>query len=103
MRERLPNRRAAETGEIDFAGALFVVTAGRYPDGRIGEVFAHGAKPGSALDFVMSDAAIMASLLLQHGVSAAEIAASMSRHSAGGPASIVGAIVDELARVERAT
>src|SRR5262245_37811497 len=38
-RQRLPNRRAAETFEIEISGLRYTATAGRFADGRIGELF----------------------------------------------------------------
>src|SRR5437870_3174134 len=61
-RNRLPNRRAAETIASEHAGAGFSLTAGYYPDGRVGEVFLNADRANSLLDFLMSDAAILASL-----------------------------------------
>ena len=46
-RERLPNRRQAETLDLWHGGQRYHFTVGEYPDGRPGEVFIHGAKPGS--------------------------------------------------------
>jgi len=43
-RVRLPERRAAETVDLDYDGTRFMVTIGFYPDGRPGEVFIHGAR-----------------------------------------------------------
>jgi len=40
---------------------------GRFPDGVQGEVFLDAAKQNSALDALAADAAILISLLLQHG------------------------------------
>ena len=40
---------------------------GRFPDGVLAEVFLDAAKPSSALDAFSADAAILISLLLQHG------------------------------------
>ena len=42
-RVRLPDRRAAETIQLEHGGQRFTVTVGFYPDGRPGEVFTHGA------------------------------------------------------------
>ena len=54
----------------------------KFSDGRIAEIFIDAAKPGSAIAEFANDAAVLASLLLQHGVTAAEI-----RHSISGPLS----------------
>ncbi len=42
-RERLPDRRQAETVDLWHGGRRFHVTVGQYNDGRPGEVFLHGA------------------------------------------------------------
>ena len=93
-RSPLPDRRAAETVALEHGGARFMVTIGFYPDGRPGEVFTHGARSGSQLDGLLSDACIILSSLMQHGVKPREIAASMGRLGNSGPASIIGAVVD---------
>ena len=43
-RTRLPDRRAAETVQLEHGGTRFMVTIGFYPDGRPGEVFTHGCE-----------------------------------------------------------
>jgi len=65
MRERLPNRRHAETFSVEAMGLKFRATVGRYPDGRIGEIFLTNHKAGSAAGIMASDAAVMASIALQ--------------------------------------
>ena len=71
-RERLPTRRQCETINLHYNGQRYHLTIGEYDDGRPGEVFLHGAKPGS-------------------------LAAGIRRLGNGEPASIVGAIADVLA------
>jgi hypothetical protein len=69
---------------------------------RIGEVFTHGAKVGSAMDAILDDACVTLSLLLQHGVEPAALAGSMGRLGDGKtPASIIGTLADLLAREAR--
>lgn len=99
-RERLPNRRGGETVEFSYGEGGYVLTAGRFPDGRIGEMFGHHRKPGSALDAIVADAAVLASLLLQNGMTPTDIAARLGRTSDGQPASIIGALANELAKIE---
>jgi hypothetical protein len=55
-RERLPNRRAAETFEVEVNGLHYTATVGRFADGRIGEIFVQNSKPGSTNDCYMRDA-----------------------------------------------
>lgn len=97
-RERLPQRRHNQTGSLLFEGVQYSVTVGFFADRRPGEVFAAGAKIGSALDAILDDASILISLLLQHGVAPEAIAKSLGQLGAGQePASIIGAIVGLLA------
>ena len=99
-RERLPDRRPNETTTLLFGGLRFAVTIGFHPDGRPGEVFASGAKPGCDLDYLLDDACVALSLLLQHGVEPAALAGSMGRAGDGAtPSSLIGALADHLAEV----
>ena len=93
-RERLPHRRAAETVELEHNGSRFTVTIGFYSDGRPGEVFTHGIRPGSNLDALLAEACVVVSYLMQHGVEPSEIAGSMGRLGDAEPASIIGAVID---------
>jgi hypothetical protein len=66
---------------------------------RIGEVFTHGAKVGSGMDRILDDACVALSLLLQHGMAPAALAASMGRLGDGtSPASIIGALAGLIVR-----
>ena len=69
-RERLPNRRQAESFEITHAGIAYVASVSRYRDGRLAEIFLSATKSGSYSDALARDAAIVASLALQGGVPA---------------------------------
>jgi len=65
-RQRLPNRRSHWLyGRI--RGAVLHGGIGRFDDGRIAEIFINGAKVGSTAEANAQDAAIVASLALQHG------------------------------------
>jgi len=101
-RDRLPNRRAAMTVGIEHSGQQFTVTIGFYPDNRPGEVFTHGIKTGSALDALLADACVLLSVLLQHGVNATDLAASMGHLGAPGHPEVVAVIEDALIRIGRA-
>lgn len=93
-RQRLPDRRPAETVQIEFGGMRFAVTIGFYEDGRPGEVFVHGTRTGSGLDALLADACVVLSVLMQYGVEPRELAASMGRLGNAGPASVLGAVID---------
>ena len=99
-RQRLPNRRPNVTVDLEHAGRAYSVTIGfDLRDGRIREVFTHGAQVGSAMDAILDDSCVALSLLLQHGVEPAALASSMGRLGDGAnPASVIGALADLLAR-----
>jgi hypothetical protein len=93
-RKRLPSRRSCETQTFEHAGALYRLTAGFYPNGRVGELFLNGEHSNSLLDTIMSDAAIAISFALQHGADVAAIRSAMKRDSRGDSASPMGAALD---------
>lgn len=95
-RDRLPNRRAAISTSFERDGARFEMTAGYYPDGRAGEIFLNADRANSLLDFLMSDAAILASLALQYGCPLEELRHALKRDSRGMAASPIGAALDQI-------
>ena len=88
-RERLPTRRASTLFGFEYAGVRYVATASKFGDGRWGELFIDCARPNSQLAEFTQAAAILTSLLLQHGVSVAEI-----RHSINGPIATALALME---------
>ena len=96
-RERLPDRRQAETLDLWHGGRRYHLTVGQYDDGRPGEVFIHGHTPGSDTDLLGDDIGVLISRLLQYGDDPASLAAGVGRLGNGDPASIIGAIADILA------
>ncbi len=105
-RQLLPNRRRQETVELEFGEHQYAVSVGFDTAGAIREVFVAGQKQGSTLDATLDDAAIVVSIALQRGATAAELRHSMSRLGGGlgvatEPASPVGAVVDLVAEIER--
>jgi len=93
-RNRLSNRRAAETFELKLNGTVFVITVGCYPSGEIAEVFVSGPKAGSELDAVARDSAVLLSIALQHGVPLDVIRHALTREGNGAPSTVIGAVVD---------
>jgi hypothetical protein len=98
-RRRLPHRRGAVALDIEHAGHRYRMHVGYFPDGAVGEVFLDAAKQNSALDAFAADAAILLSLLLQHGATLGEIGHALRRAPDGTAASLVGAVVDRLAEM----
>ena len=66
-RQRLPNRRSHELLDFEHGGISYTAGVGRFEDGRPAEIFLNTAKHGTAVDTNARDAAVAASLLLQHG------------------------------------
>jgi hypothetical protein len=98
-----PARSAAERDDsyqLLYEGRTYAVTLGfDLCTDRVAEVFTHGAKVGSGMDRILDDACVALSLLLQHGLEPASLAASMGRLGDGKtPASIIGALADLLVR-----
>ena len=80
-RARLPDRRLAETLNLQHAGLGHTATGGFYPDGSLGEVFIRKHKPGNASDST-----------------AETIASAISRKSDGSPSGVIGTVLDLIAR-----
>ena len=79
-RQRLPNRRPSFTTQLVYESSVYSATLGfDVTNERIAEVFTHGAKVGSGMDRILDDACVALSLLLQHGIEPAALAASMGR------------------------
>jgi ribonucleoside-diphosphate reductase alpha chain len=110
-REAMPQRRPASTISLFIGNDTYAVTAGFYPDGRIGEVFVTAPKVGTDLEAILRDGAILLSFALQHGASLDDIVRTMTRNAAGDAASILGRLTEavrenlaeELLRLARAT
>jgi hypothetical protein len=77
-------------GEFEHQGLPVIATASRFPDGEIAELFLDAGKVGSAAHVAAKDAAIIASICLQHGVPAPALLHSLEKNRDGSPAGIVG-------------
>jgi hypothetical protein len=95
-REKLPNRRAAETWDVDALGLHFRVTVGRYSDGRVGEVFLSNTRVNGQAGIMASDAAVVASVALQYGVPLDVIRRALMRNPQGRAVGPLGAALDML-------
>ena len=82
-RQRLPNRRQHELLTFEHGGIRYTAGVGRFADGGLAEIFLATAKHGSALDVTARDAAVAASLLLQHGCSVDTLRQALTRNSDG--------------------
>jgi hypothetical protein len=93
-RQRLPNRRHAETFEIEVAGLKYIATVGRFPDGRVAELFLSNHKSNSAADTAARDAAIAFSFAVQHGADSDAIRRALCRDNQGRTSGPLGAALD---------
>ena len=66
-RQRLPNRRASETFELEVGGLRYTATVSRFADGSIGELFLSNHKSNSTADTNARDCATVCSIALQFG------------------------------------
>ena len=92
-RRGLPDRRRSTVVAFEHDGQRYRASAGYYPNGAIGEIFLDVGKAGSSVQSFADDAAVLTSLLLQHGVSVRTI-----RHSIAGP---IATALDLLASAKR--
>lgn len=101
-REAMPWRRRGETFEMDWGGyaSKYTITVGYYADGRLGEVFINGGKSGEMVEAIARDGAVLLSVALQSGASLAAMAKAVTRDGQGHPSSLIGAVIDRLARDE---
>jgi hypothetical protein len=99
-REKLPNRREAETFDVEAGGPHYTTTIGFYPDGRVGEIFLTNHKAGSEAGIMASDAAVAASLALQYGTPIETLRHALMRDPRGKPSGPLGVVLDRLAEEE---
>jgi|SRR6516162_9178720 ribonucleoside-diphosphate reductase alpha chain len=100
IRQRLPNRRASISFELEVAGLRYAATVSRFADGRIGEVFLNNHKSNSAADVAARDSAIVFSIAVQHGADPEVIRRALCRNANGQASEPLGAALDAIAKQE---
>ena len=104
-RQILPHRRFCEILDVEAGTVVpltYTVQVGRYPDGRVGEVFIIGGRTGTDLDASARDAAIALSFALQCGADIERLRAAMTRRPDGTAEGPLGAALDAIAAMEGA-
>lgn len=116
-RVRLSDRRMAVLERVVWQGRAFELGVGFDAAGRVRELFLDGHKSGTDMEALLDDAAVLASLALQHGAAAGDLAASMGWALADGtdgrggsdwggegrrPISLIGLVLATAAALERA-
>ena len=95
-RKRLPNRRGHELLDFEHFGIRYTAGIGRFDDGSIAEIFLNTAKHGTGLDTSVRDAAISASLLLQHGCPLETLRRALTRNGDGSASGPLARVLDIL-------
>ena len=96
-RLRLPDRRAHELLDFEHGGVRYTAGVGRFNDGGLAEIFLSTAKHGPAVDVTARDAAVAASLLLQHGCPVDTLRRALTRNSDGSASGPLARALDLLA------
>jgi hypothetical protein len=100
-RERLPDRRPAETFELRAGGLRFTCTIGRFADGRLAEIFLTNHRSDSDADTAARDSAIVCSLALQHGADPEVVRRALCRDADGTARGPLGNALDLIFGQER--
>src|SRR4029077_12524566 len=95
-RQILPNRRRAELFDFTHGGLHYTAGFSRFADGRVAEIFISSNKAGSDAADAARDAAIVASIALQHGCPAHMLRHALTRASDGRAAGPIGMVLDLL-------
>jgi hypothetical protein len=90
IRKCLLSRRGSTIVTFEYEGHCYRASGSRFADGCLAEIFLDVGKAGSAVQAHADNEAILASLLLQHGVPIAAI-----RHSINGPLARALDLLDE--------
>ena len=96
MRRPLPTRRQSTTARVIMGGQKFHVTIGFYDDGTPGEIFCDVGKTPQAVQQIISDACIVISIALQHGVSGEALGKSLPHTDSGKCYTVSGVICNLL-------
>jgi hypothetical protein len=93
-RECLPLRREATTFDVEAGGLRYLATVGRFPDGRLAEVFLVNNRQGSQAGIMASDSAVLCSIALQHGVPVETLRRARMRDPQGRAIGPLGTVLD---------
>jgi hypothetical protein len=97
-RRRLPNRREHELLSFEHGGIHYTAGVARFENGNLAEIFLNAHKHGTAVDVSARDAAIAASLLLQHGCHMDTLRKALTRNSDGSASGPLARALDLVAQ-----
>ena len=93
-RVRLSSRRESEVVAFVHKRIAYTGSVSTWPDGPPCEVFLDGGKAGTAVQHVVRDCAVAASLALQYGAPLETLRAAMTRHDDNAAAGPLGKLLD---------
>src|SRR5262245_59644368 len=96
-RRRLPNRREHELIDFEHGGIRYTAGIGRFNNGALAEIFLNTGNAGTAVDTNARDAAVAASLLLQHRCSVDTLRRALTRNGDGSASGPLARVLDLLA------
>ena len=96
-RRRLPNRRAHELLSFEHGRIHYTAGVGRFENSDLAEIFLNTSKNGTTVDVNARDAAVAASLLLQHGCSVHVLRQALTRNGDGSGSGPLAHALDLLA------
>jgi ribonucleoside-diphosphate reductase alpha chain len=100
-RKRLPDRRANTTFQFQCAGLRYTCSYSRFADDcRVAELFLSNTKSTSQSDSNARDAAVAASLALQHGCALATLRGAILRNADGNASTPLGTAIDIITQLE---
>ena len=97
-RRRLPNRRDHELLSFEHGGIYYTAGFSRFENGDLAEIFLNTRKYGTAVDVNARDAAVAASLLLQHSCHVDTLRKALTRNSDGSASGPLARALDLLGR-----
>jgi hypothetical protein len=98
-RHQLPNRRPNESFSFFWRGMSFTATIGRFPNGRLAEIFLTNGKVNTDSDTAARDSAVTASIALQFGCDLETLRGALLRDSSGNASGPLGCALDLVARL----
>ncbi len=98
-RTGLPDCRSSITFDVTTRGLKFTATILRYADGSVAEIFLRNHECDSGVGIMATDAVVVCSLALQHGLPLETIRRTLMRDSRGRASGPLGSALDQIAEV----